>query len=188
MPITLPKPDPQAFSDRLNETMEARGIEARGRGVKLAALFDVKQPTAHAWLKGKHLPEADKVLAMSEHWKVGFEWLYFGRGELPSAIRRLRGETDPDAPATPEQAIDRLRGDIQAVRAALIAFAAAANSRLPGVAAGFLENFRHTARDHYYAERGFHALLEGALERIAESEAAAQPTAPVDQALAASQK
>jgi transcriptional regulator with XRE-family HTH domain len=189
MPISLPKPDPEEFAKRLNETLDARGYEpGRGRGKKLATLFDVSQPVASAWLNGKHMPSADKVLAMSEHWKVPFEWLYFNRGELPSAIARFRGLVDPDAPVTPEQAIERLRGDMLAVRSALLAFAGAVNSKLPGVAGAFLENFRQTARDPYYAERGFHGLLEGALEQIAGSGAEEQPAALAGPALAASQK
>jgi transcriptional regulator with XRE-family HTH domain len=188
MPISLPKPDPQAFSDRLNELLTARGVPDRGRGADLAAMFAVKPPTVSGWLNGRYMPEADKVLAMAEHWRVGFDWLYFGRGDPPSVIRRHRGLEDPEAPATPEQAIERLRGDMQSVRAALIAFAAAAESKTPGVAAAFLVNLQATARDAYYSERGFHGLLEASLEQLAGSEAAEQPAAPAGPARKASRK
>jgi transcriptional regulator with XRE-family HTH domain len=178
MPSMLPKPDPAAFAERLNETLTARGIPVRGRGTKLAAMFQVKPPTVSGWLNGTYMPEADKVLAMSEEWKVPFEWLYFGRGALPSAIARLRGEPPPEAPASTAQQLARLQADITSLRTALVGLTRATNAHVSGVAPAFLSELQEAARDDYYADRGFHGVLVGLLEQLVESAEAAQPELP----------
>lgn len=80
MPKLDPKQDAHAFSERLNRALAERNFPERGRGAELARRYRVSQPTAHAWLKGKHMPMPQVVKAMAAAYGVDYDWLYFGTG------------------------------------------------------------------------------------------------------------
>lgn len=74
------KTEAERFSERLNLAFDASGRPVRGRGVWLAKTFKVKQPTAHAWLRGKHMPEAERIEKIATALKVNFMWLWLEEG------------------------------------------------------------------------------------------------------------
>lgn len=84
------KPDAGRFAGRLNELLDLVEPHPRGRALRLARRYGVSQPTAHAWVHGKHLPGPERVRAMAADLGVSFEWLYLG----DESRRPRRGVTE----------------------------------------------------------------------------------------------
>lgn len=95
MPKPLPPElDAGAFAERLKLAMKHAGRDGRGAGARLARRHGVKDPTASAWLSGKHMPEPSKVRLMADDFGVDYDWLYFGT-EKASQSHMVRDEPAP---------------------------------------------------------------------------------------------
>lgn len=73
-----PDTDPIAFSERLRHLLDRQGVGGRGAGAYLANRYKVSQPTAHAWLKGKHMPEPERIREIARDHEASFDELRWG--------------------------------------------------------------------------------------------------------------
>lgn len=94
---TTPETDPLAFAERLQEVLADHNVKAHGAGVMLAAKYGVSGPTVTGWLRGKHLPGADRVQRMALDYGVNFEWLMFGAGPKPRNGNQAEASNVEDA-------------------------------------------------------------------------------------------
>jgi hypothetical protein len=71
-----------AFSDRLNEALDAIGYPEKGKGrqVSLGKDMDTSQKGARKWLEGEAIPSMDHVIGLAMLTHVHTEWLLSGRG------------------------------------------------------------------------------------------------------------
>lgn len=71
-----------AFSDRLNELLDARAFPAKGRGrqVELAKATGLSQKAVRKWLEGEGMPELTRLIDLATRFKCHVEWLASGRG------------------------------------------------------------------------------------------------------------
>lgn len=71
-----------AFQERLNELLDARQFESKGKGrqVALAKKLDISQNGARKWLEGEGLPEFSRVMQLAKLFDCSVEWLATGRG------------------------------------------------------------------------------------------------------------
>lgn len=75
-------PDNIAFSERLNELLDARKFAEKGRGrqVELAKKYDLVQQSIGKWLKGEGMPKTTQMIRIARDFKCNFEWLALGTG------------------------------------------------------------------------------------------------------------
>lgn len=76
------------FAKRLTRALDhARFPDGRTRTSALAMHFNVSRETARKWLSGIALPEMERMIEMAVDFRVSFEWLATGRGEMTAATR-----------------------------------------------------------------------------------------------------
>jgi hypothetical protein len=102
--VTPKETSPQllAFSDRLNELLDARGFAKKGKGrqIKLAEKYELNQKGVRKWVEAEGLPEVTRMIQIALDFGCHFEWLATGRGPRDLAV----GETHPH-----QKLLDRLR-------------------------------------------------------------------------------
>lgn len=71
-----------AFSDRLNELLDAHEFERKGRGrqVALAKKYGVTQASTRKWLEGMGFPKTSQMIQIARDFRCNFEWLALGSG------------------------------------------------------------------------------------------------------------
>lgn len=73
----------QEFAGRLHRALDRAKFPAeRSRTGALATRYAVTRETARKWLSGLALPEMDRMIRLSTDFRVSFEWLATGRGEM----------------------------------------------------------------------------------------------------------
>ena len=72
----------QAFSDRLNELLDARNFPAKGKGrqVELGKRYSLTQKAVRKWVEGEGLPETVRLIQIARDFGCNFEWLATGVG------------------------------------------------------------------------------------------------------------
>jgi Helix-turn-helix len=72
----------QAFSDRLNELLDARqfALKGRGRQVELGKKYGLTQKAARKWVEGEGMPETIRMIQLARDFRCNFEWLALGTG------------------------------------------------------------------------------------------------------------
>lgn len=81
----------EGFARRLHQALDFVGFDrGRLRTGKLAAHYDVSRETARKWLSGLALPELERLIALSVHTAVSFEWLATGRGDMTTTRLGIR--------------------------------------------------------------------------------------------------
>lgn len=91
-----------AFSDRLNELLDARGFAPKhqGRQVQLAKAVGLSQKAVRKWLEAEGMPELTRLIELAVRFNCHLEWLATGRGPRDLTL----------APEQPHQRlVDRLR-------------------------------------------------------------------------------
>lgn len=71
-----------AFSQRLNDLLDARGFAAKnyGRQKELAKKYDLVQQSVGKWLNGDGMPKTTQMMAIARDFGCNFEWLALGTG------------------------------------------------------------------------------------------------------------
>lgn len=136
----------EAFSVRLREAIAAAGhdVDARGFQADMSRRYRVAGPTVFGWLNGKHKADPANARKLATEYRVGYEWLYFGRGPKAPDIPAYAIKTDEDAPED---------GDVM-VDVTDIELAAGAGAEAPH----FVETvYRHTYRAEFLRSIGVKA-------------------------------
>lgn len=81
----------EAFSKRLNTACSYAGVTGRGIGSEVVKALKnrgirVSTTAVWKWLNSAGMPDAEKVLALSEWLGVRAEWLEYGVGEMVSGL------------------------------------------------------------------------------------------------------
>ncbi|MBK7492708.1 MAG: helix-turn-helix transcriptional regulator [Nitrosomonas sp.] len=82
-----------AFSKRLAELCEEKGLKDRGRQTALRKVCGLKQQSVNKWFNGEAVPEYENSVALCKYFNCHYEWLMTGRGEKymePTAIKTER--------------------------------------------------------------------------------------------------
>lgn len=79
----MEKDEKQAFSERLNDALDAINFPAKhaGRQTQLAKDMGVSQKGARKWLEGEAIPAQENLMKLTRLAKVGLDWLATGRPE-----------------------------------------------------------------------------------------------------------
>ena len=79
---STPEEEIRAFSDRLNQLLDARGFAAKGKGrqVELAKRYDLTQKGVRKWVEGEGLPETARMMQIARDLQCNFQWLAQGTG------------------------------------------------------------------------------------------------------------
>ncbi|MGD8105661.1 LexA family protein [Pantoea sp. FN0302] len=78
-----------AFSARLIEACNRKGLEAHGRGVTLARVLSVTPRAVGKWLNGEAMPRDGKMQALADYLDVSREWLHLGTTALDNNVRAV---------------------------------------------------------------------------------------------------
>lgn len=90
-----------AFTQRLKQSLAAKGIDQWGAGVRLAKIAAVTPKAASKWLNGESMPGAAKMHAIAEALGVKVEWLQHGAGDAPPLVAHFNeGDSATDAPTS----------------------------------------------------------------------------------------
>lgn len=78
--------DAVAFAERLNELLDARRFDEKGKGrqVALAKKYDITQASTRKWLEGFGFPKTAQMMRIAKDFGCTFEWLALGTGTRDS--------------------------------------------------------------------------------------------------------
>lgn len=69
-----------AFSKRLSQICDEKGMPERGRQADLARLCDIKPSSVNKWFSATSLPDAGNLLKIADWANTTVDWLLYGRG------------------------------------------------------------------------------------------------------------
>ncbi|MGQ4640172.1 hypothetical protein ACUIG5_00020 [Raoultella ornithinolytica] len=100
----------EAFSARLSTACSYAGVTGRGIGSEIVRALKgrgitVSTTAVWKWLNSGGMPDAEKMLALSQWLGVRAEWLEYGVGEMVSGLPET---SSGDKPATKEKVLQEI--------------------------------------------------------------------------------
>lgn len=154
-------------AEKLDYIAKACGFTKKN---ELAKCIGVEPQNVENWRKRNSWTK-DGTLRLSKATGVSMDWLNdLSPVAFPDGVK-----VKIAAPIA--KRVERLEGDIDQARTALLSLVAVIDAKISGLAAAFHDELEDSAPSDGYAEKGFHGLLLAGVESLVESAAAEQAAA-----------